>query len=355
MTKAALEFVDLAYHDKAGAANTAAVKFWAKFNKFGLGAEAARVLDVTAPLQSKLEEELIVMEYACWLVKVRGVSPETARKYVSTVQAWHARRFGVGLAGGLKLARLPAMLRGMENAEGGKRPRRRRRGVTPLKLAEGMRKCLDGGSAAEANWCAALTVGLCGLMRAKELGRGDARRSDLTKEITREDITFVYRKGGEYAVLKMRPCEKGRMGTQGKTVRVWLAGGGSVLDPVAALRRLFEVDSVPRGKWKETPLFREADGAAITTRRVRAVVRGLMAVVGENPMEFGAHSLRIGGATAAMAAGVPAHYIKVMGRWSSEIYEIYCRVSDAAVMRFGGAIASAKYEDFETEFREHEW
>ena len=127
------------------------------------------------------------------------------------------------------------------------------------------------------------------------------------------------------------------------------------MDPVAALRRLFEVDSVPRGKWKETPLFREADGAAITTRRVRAVVRGLMAVVGENPMEFGAHSLRIGGATAAMAAGVPAHYIKVMGRWSSEIYEIYCRVSDAAVMRFGGAIASAKYEDFETEFREHEW
>ena len=42
MTKAALEFVDLAYHDKAGAANTAAVKFWAKFNKFGLGAEGRR-------------------------------------------------------------------------------------------------------------------------------------------------------------------------------------------------------------------------------------------------------------------------------------------------------------------------
>ena len=70
---------------------------------------------------------------------------------------------------------------------------------------------------------------------------------------------------------------------------------------------------------------------------------------------MGAHSLRIGGATAALAKGVPAMVIRAMGRWSSEIYEIYCRASDEAVLRFGVAIASADYEDLETEFHSQEF
>ena len=141
------------------------------------------------------------------------------------------------------------------------------------------------------------------------------------------------------------------MGTQGKTVNVWLAGGGKFIDPVAALRRLYRVDAVPKSEWGRTPLFREGGGAAITTRRVRAIVKGLMTALGENPDEYGAHSLRIGGATAAMAEGVPPAYIKAMGRWSSEIYAIYCRLSSAAVVKFGGAIGSAECVDFDTQFR----
>lgn len=331
------------------------MRWWGKFCECGVGGGALRVLDASAPLQERLEEELIVMEFAFWLVSVRRVSPETARKYVSTVQGWHERTTGVRLAGGLRMARLAAMLKGVENAEGGKRPRRLRRGVTPRALAEAMRRCLGGASAEEANWVAALSVGFCGLMRAKELGRGDARESDWTKDVTRADVNFVAKGGVPCAVVRMRPCEKGRMGVQGKTVRVWLAGGGRFLDPVAALRRMFEVDTVPQEEWARTPLFREHDGSAVTTRRVRAVVKGLMRAVGENAEEFGGHSLRIGGATAAMAAKVPPPYIKAMGRWSSEIYEIYCRLSSEAVVKFGGAIASAEYVDFESEFREHEW
>ena len=105
----ALSFVDLAYHDKAGASKTAAVRWWGKFCEWAMGEGPLRVIESTAPLRTKLGEELVVMEYACWLVKVRGVAPETARKYVSTVQAWHQRRTGVRLAGGLSMARLAAI------------------------------------------------------------------------------------------------------------------------------------------------------------------------------------------------------------------------------------------------------
>ena len=352
----ALSYIDSAYHDGKGGDSATAVKWWRGFLLNAMGeSEPGRVLDVHAPLQAKLDEELLIMEYATWLVQVRRVTPATARAYVSTVQCWHERRYGVRLAGNLVLGRLPAMLKGMENAAGGKQPRRKRRGVTPGKLAESMAKCIGGGSMAEANWRAALQVGFCGLLRGKELGKGDAKRSDLSKELTRADVSFEVRGGKRCASLTMRPCEKGKMGMQGKTVKVWLAGGGSHLDPVAALEELFRVDAVPREEWASTPLFREADGNAFTTRRVRAVVRGLMECGGEPPLEFGAHSLRIGGATAALAAGVPPHYIKAMGRWCSEIYEIYCRVSDAAVVRFGTAIASMDYEDFENEFQDDEW
>ena len=55
-----------------------------------------------------------------------------------------------------------------------------------------------------------------------------------------------------------------------------------------------------------TPLFRRANGEAIKVSEVRAMVKLLMGLLGLDSRRFGAHSLRIGGVTAAMAAGVPA-------------------------------------------------
>ena len=67
-----------------------------------------------------------------------------------------------------------------------------------------------------------------------------------------------------------------------------------------------------------------------------------MAAAGRDPDKYGAHSLRIGGATAALAAGVPPSLIRLMGRWSSDIYEIYCRISMQSAMSAGRAIASLR-------------
>ena len=76
---------------------------------------------------------------------------------------------------------------------------------------------------------------------------------------------------------------------------------------------------------------------------------------GLEPQHYGAHSLRIGGASAALAAGVPPALIRMMGRWSSDVYEIYCRASDEAVLRFGVAIGGADFADLESEYHNQEF
>ena len=77
------------------------------------------------------------------------------------------------------------------------------------------------------------------------------------------------------------------------------------------------------------------------------MVKYLMKAIGLDPDRFGAHSLRIGGATAALAAGVQPTLIRVLGRWSSDIYEIYCRLSLEAAAGMGAVIGSTPFEDVE--------
>jgi len=47
--------------------------------------------------------------------------------------------------------------------------------------------------------------------------------------------------------------------------------------------------------------------------------------------------------------------IRAMGRWSSDIYQVYCRASDEAVLKFGELIASADYMDLEGEYQDQEF
>ena len=338
-------YIDLSYNDKAGGDRSTAVQHWVRFcGVMAVDGMWARPLAANASREEALAEEFLVMQYACFIVEERGCSPATAEKYVSTVQGWHARRFGCKLAGGMRMWRLKALLKGMEAAQGGKRPKKKRLGVKPRQLATAMARCLGGLSALEANWRAALETGFCGLLRGAELGTATGESWVPATGMTREDVSFRWRGGREEAVLNVRPRKKGVRTVQGKSVEVLLVGGGRFLDPVKALRRLFAEDPVPRERWATTPLFRDEVGAAVTTAKVRGVVKWLVEMEGGDSRLYGAHSLRIGGATAALAAGVPALVIKAMGRWGSDIYEVYAQLSDAAARSFGSKVANVDYD-----------
>ena len=72
-----------------------------------------------------------------------------------------------------------------------------------------------------------------------------------------------------------------------------------------------------------------------------------MKSIGLDPRYFGAHSLQIGGATAALAAGIPPDVIRITGRWASDVWILYARMSKQAAYRVSAVVRSTSFDDTE--------
>ena len=92
----------------------------------------------------------------------------------------------------------------------------------------------------------------------------------------------------------------------------------------------------------------------MTVRGVHGMVRELMASRGLPPSEYGAHSLRIGGATSLLRRGVSHAVIQVMGRWDSDAYEAYCRWEGRNARRMGAVVASTEFEEYDGGYGDEE-
>jgi len=354
-------FVDAAMADRQGGSASTAVKHWLRFCVYGRHISPIRHTERHDPLAKKLAEEALLMDFVLWLVMSkptgRSISIETAFKYVSTVKQWHLRKFGTAIAADLELTHLRDMLKGMRR-ELGQPPRRMRYGVRTQHLAEALRRfhpleerAVDSkGYLNSLNWRAALTTTFCGLMRAAEAALQPGEKWHPELHLSRADVTFHRTPDGErYAVVMMRPVKNGRT-MRGKTVPLTLSGGGTILDPVVELERLITQDPVSKHLQASTPLFRlrgVGGTAALTVDKIRKEIKQLMAMLGLDPARFGAHSLRIGGATAAAAADVPPSVIRCCGRWNSDIFEIYTRLTHQAAARMTRVIGSTAFDDLE--------
>ena len=132
---------------------------------------------------------------------------------------------------------------------------------------------------------------------------------------------------------------------KGKTVPIVIGAGGKFIDAHAEMVRMLEWDPCPIGQEDSTPMFRHADGSAFSVDFIRDCVRCCMAAIGENALEFGAHSLRIGGATALFAAGAEPIHIKTMGRWSSDCWRLYVRACFEQSLRWSVRCGSQEVHD----------
>ena len=342
-------FMEAATADRSGGARTTGVRWWLKYCVYGRSRSPFTRLGPNASLEAQVEAEQLLMDFALWLAVCqpsgRPISARSIAKYVSQIRAWHLREFRTPICGDLDYKQMKDLLRGVCRLVA--QPERRRRwGVRTQDLSKAVRRFLSTDNPEDAMWAAALQTAFCGLMRGAEFSLQDGEEFNPEIHLTRADLSFRMGSDGlVYVVIMMRPA-KGKPGAR-ETVPLILGGGGSLVDAVAALQRMVELDPVAEEEKAVTPLFRRASGAAIRVPEVRAMVKVLMANIGLEPARFGAHSLRIGGATAALAAGVPASAIRVAGRWASDIYEIYTRCSREAAARLAMVIGSTRFEDLE--------
>ena len=110
----------------------------------------------------------------------------------------------------------------------------------------------------------------------------------------------------------------------GKGVCIILGKTDTALCPVVAVLNYLRVR--PSGD-SESPLLVLQDGRPLTKALFVSKVRRALSLLGINQKEYAGHSFWIKAAMAAAAAGVPAHLIKTLGRWSSEAYTLYIRES----------------------------
>ena len=342
---------DANHGDGKGGSTHPAVNHWIRLLVFGLKMDPLRPVEPHSPLQTLLAEVDVVECYAWWLITQVGVNHETAKGYVSTVNAWHRRRTHIDLAGGFPLKRVNECCDGLARLKGVAPPRLKRIGVRPRLLRAGIDIMFPTVTASSLNRAAALETIMATVRRAGEVAVGGKWKWDAQRHPTRNDVTFQYDNQGNVVYATVHCVNSKARGVEAKRKLPFrVPRSGKFLNPGYLLYLLTEVvDPVPPEERAFTPLFRVPEtNAALTVRGIRSDVRKAMEAVGLDGSAYGAHSLRIGAATALDDGGAPEKVIKAIGVWSSEAYLRYIRETSGQALRYVSVICNSEVEDLDT-------
>ena len=178
---------------------------------------------------------------------------------------------------------------------------------------------------------AALTTYFFTVSRGKDLSPKTREGFDATTDTTISDVEWA-----DYGfALRIKKTKTGHnLNFDAKPV---VEDKGNELCPVTAmtkhLKQCMENDEDFEKNQKTTALFRRGDGSVMTTRDLYEYVKNCMKCIGLDERKYGAHSLRIGGATAALAsAGGNEYVVKVLGYWVSNAVEAYTKPTKEMVM-----------------------
>lgn len=259
--------------------------------------------------------EWTLMLFASWLAQIEHLSPASISVYLSAVRSSHIELgFSDPMAHCL---RLPRVIRGIKRTMPGRQSPR-----LPItkRLLDIIYSSLDMQLVDHAMFWASCCVAFFGFLRVSEFTTEGS--FDASKHLGIDDVAAdtLGNPSMIRLTIKASKCDQFRAGSV-----VYIGRAHPPTCAVSALLSYLHLRGPTPG-----PLFRWTTGSPLTAREVNTHLHSILSRAGIHG-NYSSHSFRIGAATAAAAAGIPDHLIKVMGRWSSTAYQRYIRSSPSTL------------------------
>ena len=222
----------------------------------------------------------------------------------------------------LHMHRLFYLLRGIRRQQGTQFRRPRRTPITISHLQLLLAHIKDGihSVADKAMLRSAVTLAFFGLLRVSEFVSQAESQYDPESTLLVSDVSITQDVQLAKITIKKSKTDPFK---EGCIIRI--AATYSDICPVRALFQLIRVHPSMQG-----PPFTYQNGSYLTRSKLVQLLRLAL----PDAPNVNTHSFRIGGASAAASAGLSDSQIQLIGRWSSDSYKRYIRVSDESICRF---------------------
>ena len=221
--------------------------------------------------------------------------------------------------------RLYLLIRGIKRSQGTSRSIPKRHPITPLLLHTINKNLFSSSRLYEDKvmlWTAIL-VAFFGFLRVSEYTSTHKTKYDPSTTLLLSDVHLL----GNAANIMIKASKTDPF-RQGVTIR--LAQNNTHLCPLNALRTF-----IPIHPTKQGPLFTFHNKKLLTPKDLNQ----LLLDTTNGMVNISSHSLRIGAASTAAAMGCPKWLIQNMGRWASDCFRSYIRISDATIAEASRTLA----------------
>ena len=258
-------------------------------------------------------------------------APGTLRAYLTAIRSWHIDMgYGDPLDGCLLLQRC---MRGAKRLYS--QPRRAREPFT-MDLLRRIWPLKTGSPWDDVLFRAALCLGFFGFLRLGEMAIATSSTTfDPAKHACLGDLRLINSGQTIAFTIKVSKTDPFR---QGSVVHI-----GATNTPICPVATILTYRNI-RTKLDArdcAPLLCHLDGRPLDKVWFISAMQLRLRQLGIDATGYTGHSLRIGAATTAAAAGVPDWLIKTMGRWRSDCYQTYIKTPIHKVAAVSAALASS--------------
>ena len=265
----------------------------------------------------------------------RTVRHSTIKTYLAAVRNLHIScGHGDPLTGKLLLKKV---LRGILRYQGQRRILRQP--VTPGTLIA-IRPILEAwlGEGDFSMIWAAFTLAFYGFLRCSEFTYPGVHSFRPQFDLGTDCVSFYPSLVCPQHIVVTLKSSKTDFSRQGQSVVIAKAPGP--VCAVSAMQQFFLTTRPSRG-----PLFSFRSGRLLTRSAVICLLRDAARCAGLPYHSLKGHSFRIGAASTAAAAGLPDWLIKVLGRWSSDCYQLYIRTPQQVLLSAAPRMAGVSSPD----------